>query len=81
MKVVRDKRIEPMIMKLCDVPVGFVFEFDRGKDGSNLRLGNGCGYCEIDDAFESVEKLDGDVIDNNTEEVKVYGKLDAVCIA
>ncbi len=81
MKVVRDKRIEPMSMRLCDVPVGFVFEFDRGRGEPNLRLGNGCGYCELGDAFESVEELDQDRIDVNTEDVKVFGKLESVCIA
>ena len=70
-----DKNKELIEMPLCDVPVGWVFKFKRGNQISMLRLGDGCGYCELGTAYHSVEELDSDAIDTNKETVLVFGKL------
>jgi len=75
-----DKDKELIEMPLCDVPVGWVFKFKRGDQTSMLRLGDGCGYCELGQAYHSVEKLDRESIDANQETVLVLGKLQTLGI-
>lgn len=79
MQIIKDKKKKLEIMSLCDVPVGYIFKF-RSSRIPMLRLGINCGYCELGDNFESVEELDRELISDNTEKVKVYGKLKALTV-
>ena len=79
MRIVRDKKKKLDIVALCDVPAGFIFKF-RNKTILMLRLGEDCGYCELSGAWHSVEELDREKIQDNIEQVEVYGKLKAIIV-
>ena len=74
MKIVRDSKKKPIIMPLCDVPVGHIFKFKNIKTPM-LRLSKGCGYCELGEAWDSVVRLDMVHVDANREIVSVYGEI------
>ena len=77
MNVICDKK--KVAMFLCNVPVGSIFKFK--KDPMILvRLGGGCGYAELGGAFNSVEELDRELINNNKERVQVFGKIKSITI-
>jgi len=77
--IIEDKKKKVDLVALCDVPTGYVFKF-KGSKVPMLRLASNCGYCEIGEAWESVEELDREKIQDNTEQVKVYGKLKALVV-
>jgi len=74
----KDKEVIPM--RLCDVPVGWVFKFKRGSENSMLKLSDGCGICELGGAWQSSEVLDMEIISKNQEEVLVLGQLQTLGI-
>lgn len=79
MQIIKPDEKKLTIISLCDVPAGYVFRFMQN-ESPMLRLQSNCGYCELDEAFESIEELDRELIENNTEKVRVYGKLKSVVV-
>lgn len=79
MRVIRDKKKKLDIVALCDVPAGFVFKF-KNISTPMLRLASDCGYCELGKSWDSVEQLDREKINNNIEQVKVYGRLTSISV-
>lgn len=79
MQIIRNRKKKLDVIALCDVPVGFVFKF-RNIKTLMLRLGSDCGYCELGEAWESVEELDREKISDNIELVTVFGKLKAITV-
>ena len=66
---------KPVNRALCEVKPGHVFKFKAIRT-ANLKLSKDCGYCELGDAWDCVEILDGKEISRNEDEiVRDYGKI------
>jgi len=79
MKLIRKDKKKLEHMSLCDVPAGFIFKFDN-IGTPMLKLSEECGYVELGGVWHSVEELDRENVRDNTESVKVYGKLSSIVV-